>query len=239
MRPTGMRLLTALGVLLGVCPPAVTGAQTGPANGRDPAPARAGAWAADPDLAPRGALSGFYTRIGFGGGTRAGGVGARLTWALAPAGASSWLGRHAAVGVFGAYTPEQRLGFSTAQLGAAVDVTPAPLGALAGGRLEPFVSLGAGALRTNAHVAPRRPAAGAHPRTAGGPREGAVPGTAPGGAVPAVPRTGTAFMLVPAAGVRVHVRPGVAAEADVRNVVTFGDGARRHPALGTGVRLAF
>jgi hypothetical protein len=37
-----------------------------------------------------------------------------------------------------------------------------------------------------------------------------------------------------------EVRPGVAVQGDLRNLVTFGAGARRsHHAFGTGVRLTF
>jgi hypothetical protein len=49
----------------------------------------------------------------------------------------------------------------------------------------------------------------------------------------------TEFLLVPSAGARVQVRPGVQVQGDVRRLVTFGGGARQHSAFGTGVRLTF
>ncbi len=218
MRRMGMRLIAALGVLLGVSlPSSSAGAQ---AAGAGPA------------------LEGFYTRVGFDGGgrtVRAGGVGGRLMWPLAarggaePAGAS-WLTRRAAVGVFGATTPDAGRGFSAGQFGVAADLTPwaAPIA----GRVEPFLSLGAGALRTTARVPEPGVRLAARPETR-------VPAASVRLAAPGE-RTVTDFLLVPTVGARVQLRPGVAAQGDVRQLVTFrGDRRQHHPAFGTGVRLSF
>lgn len=219
----GMALIAALGALLGASTPMAAAGQA------------AQRWN-DAWTGPRPALEAFYTRVGFegarlaGSGTvRAGGFGARVMWPLASIGDGgvSWLARHTAVGLFGVYTPEQNVRFAAGQFGAAVDLTPfaAPLA----GRVEPFVSLGAGALRTTMHTVVVRPA----------PRPGVHGGAA---LAPVAERstTSTNVLLVPSVGARVHLRPGVAIQGDLRNLVTFGDAARRHyPAFGTGLRLTF
>lgn len=225
MRSIRMLLVGALGVLLGVSIPHPVGGQVMPR------------WAG-----PLPAVEGFYTRIGLGTGgrtARVDGVGGRLMWALVPPAEAatsdaSWLARHTAVGLFGAYTPPQSLGVSTTQVGLAVDLTPysAPLA----GRVEPFVSLGAGVMRTTAvpGALPIRRA----PRAIGVTPAGVVPvarALAPAGGV-----DNAAFLVVPSVGARVQLRPGVALQADVRNALTFAGGAtRRHPAVGTGLRLTF
>lgn len=225
MRTNRMLLVGALGVMLGALPiQSAFGQFFTPWTG--PRPVEGG----------RTALEAFYTRVGVdaGGQTmRAGGVGGRLLWALDPAaGASSALpasvARRTALGVFGAYTPETR-GVSTGQIGLAADVTP--LARPLAGRIEPFVSLGAGALHTSVRTE----------------RAVVLPSARPlmdrdllGARAIAAGATGTtAFMLAPSAGARVQVRPGVAVQGDVRRLVTFDHGPRQHSAFGTGLRLTF
>jgi hypothetical protein len=218
MRRNGMRLVAALGVLLGVSSPTVTAAQA----------------------VARPAFEALYTRVGYAGGAagapaartvRAEGLGGRVMWPLAaPDDPAPWLARHLAVGLFGAYTPNPDLGFSAGQVGLAADV--APLGRALANRFEPFVSLGAGALHASTT---RGLALAPSPRPAlSGPSTDARP------APTAVERSSTRFLLVPAMGVRVAVRPRVAVHGDVRTLVTFGgDAPQHHRALGTGVRLTF
>jgi hypothetical protein len=105
-----------------------------------------------------------------------------------------------------------------------VDV--APFARPLAGRVEPFVSLGAGALHARARgVLATRPS----PRP-----------FAPGAVQVAAPSWArTEFLLVPAAGARIQVRPGVQVQGDVRRLVTFGGGPRQQSAVGTGVRLTF
>ena len=222
MRSKGMRLVAALGVMLGASLPAAAAGQAVPV------------WEV---AAPRPALEAFYTRVGYGdapagGGTvRVGGLGGRVMWPLAASPeAGSWLARHAAVGVFGAYTPKQELGFSAGQFGLAADVVP--LGAPIAGRVEPFVSLGAGALRTttSSRATPLRPTVRPELPVARADAAASARGH----------RSSTNFLLVPGVGARVRVRPGVAVQGDLRNLVTFrGDARRHHHAFGTGVRLTF
>lgn len=165
----------------------------------------------------RPALEGQYTQLRFaadGQSARAEGLGGRLMWHAAPVlGAPSTLVGRASAGLFAAHTPEQGLGFSTTQLGVVADVRPfAPLG----GRVEPFLSLGAGALRTS--VLPGRGAAGA-------------------ALTPLAERSNTAFALTPGVGARVHVLPGLAVHATARDLVAFRGGAQRMLAWGAGVRM--
>jgi hypothetical protein len=248
-----MRLVGALGVMLGVALlPAAAGGQSArsqSAGGQSAGGQSAGDLAAGGPSATGRVFEGFYTRVGYDGGgrtVRAGGLGGRVMWPLgagpeaadaaagatprAGSGVASWLARRTAVGLFGAVTPEQQLGFTAGQFGVAADLTPfaAPIG----GRVEPFVSLGAGALRTTERDAEFGPRPVTRPEMRVGAGRG---GSAARGA-----RSATDFLLVPAVGARVRLRPGVAAQGDVRNLVAFrGDARRHHPAFGTGVRLAF
>lgn len=222
MRKLRMRLLAAPGVLLA----AALAAAAFPA-------------AAAGQGIPRPAFEALYTRVGYagaaprlasGGTVRAEGLGGRVMWPVAADDRAPWLARRAAVGLFGAYTPNPDAGFSAGQFGLAADF--APLGAPVAGRIEPFVSLGAGALHASTT---RGLALAPSPRPAlSGPSTDARP------APTAVERSSTRFLLVPAMGVRVAVRPRVAVHGDVRTLVTFGgDAPQHHRALGTGVRLTF
>jgi hypothetical protein len=217
-----MLLVGALGVMLGALPLRPADAQL------------SSAWSGQrPVDGGRTALEAFYTRTEVDAGgraTRADGIGGRLMWALASeSGESSLLpdaiARRAAVGVFGAYIPEARV--SAHQFGLAADVTPfAPA---LDRRVEPFLSLGAGAL----HTAVGTSGLGLGPTV----RPLPTRGTPAQAQVDAEERT--SFLLVPSAGARVQVAPGVAFQGDVRRLVTFGDRRRHHTAFGTGLRLTF
>jgi hypothetical protein len=117
-----------------------------------------------------------------------------------------------ALGAYAMYTPEQGLGFSTTQLGVSGELRPLGRDAAA---LQPVLSLDAGALRT--HV------------RAGGPTVD--------DAAPLAARTTVALALVPGAGVRLRVAPGIALRADARDLVTFHDGPRHSAVWGLGVHL--
>lgn len=162
----------------------------------------------------RPALEGSYTQLRFDGAdARAEGLAGRLMWGAAPIpGAPSSLVSRASAGLFAAYTPAQDLGFSTLQVGLVADVRPFSIG----GRVDPFLSLGAGALRTS--VAPGRAAE-------------AVAVT------PRADRSNTTLALTPGIGARVNLGPGVSVHGDVRDVVTFRRDTRHNVAIGAGVRL--
>lgn len=217
----GMRFIWALGVLLGVSLPAAAGGQVAPR------------WD-DARTGTGSALAGFYTRVDFGGGPagrtmRADGFGGRALWPLAGSpDAASWLARRTAMGLFGAYTRELGGTFTAGQFGLAADFVP--LAAPIAGRVEPFLSLGAGALHTTARTGDLVVRPALRTEVAGAP----LP---PAAAAP-VDRSATSVLLVPSVGLRVQARPGVAVEGDVRNLITFrGDARQHHHAFGTGVRV--
>jgi hypothetical protein len=162
----------------------------------------------------RPALEGSYTQLRFDGGdARAEGLGGRLMWGAAPIpGAPSSLVSRTSAGLFAAYTPAEALGFSTLQLGLVADVRPFSIA----GRVDPFLSLGAGALRTS--VAPGRAAQ-------------AVAVT------PLAERSNTTLAVTPGVGARLNLGPGLAVQGDVRDVVTFRGDTRHNVAIGAGVRL--
>jgi hypothetical protein len=165
---------------------------------------------------PVPAVEGFYTQVrfdGYGGPVSADGVGAKLTWAAThdPEDVGTWRDR-LALGVLATYTPQQDLGFSTAQLSGVADLRPLaqPIG-----RIDPFVSLGAGTLRTNVAIGH----GGTSART------------------PLAVRSNTAFVLTPGVGARLFATPTFAVQGDVRDLVVFRDGARHNPAFTLGVRV--
>lgn len=217
MRNRRWLLVAALGVMLGVLP-------VRPAAGQYFV-ARPPSWGG---ALPAAEVS--YTHVRFTGedgrlGTD--GIGARLMWRPSgTVGATATLRDRTDVGVWATYTPERVLDpgarVSTLAVGAAADVRPlaAPLGA----RLDPYLSLGAGVLRT--HVDPLT-AAAAPPaaRASAGFRS------------PLFERSTSAFALVPGVGARVAVTPAVALQAEVRDLIAFRGGARHNVAVGAGVRL--
>jgi hypothetical protein len=197
-------LVAALGVTLGALPAGTTQAQT--ASGR---------------LGGRPALEGFYTQLrldGDGPALNANGVGARLMWSpAAMPGALASLAGRTELGLYATYTPERSyargLTFSTASLGAVADVRP--FGAPLAGRVDPFVSLGAGALNSRVDVA-----------------------VAPSPS-PLLAGSSLAFTLSPGIGTRVLLTPNVALQGDVRDLMTFRGDTRHNVGLGAGLRLTF
>ena len=185
----------------------------------------------------RQSVESFYTRIAFdAGGHRrtADGIGGRLMWQpWLLSGVPSSLAGRTSLGVWATYTPEDDgdggPGFSTLALGGAVDVRPldAPLG-----RIDPFVSLGAGVLYTRetpgvANVFfPFEPIA--FETLAPEPFARRSPAV----------RTRTAFTLSPGVGARIPLGARTALQADVRDLMAFDGRARHNVALGVGVRIA-
>lgn len=203
MRRSRMLLVGALGVMLGAATPDALAAQAArmPWQVRQPA------------------VDGFHTRLHLdadAGRVGVDGIGGRLMWsATRPGrGGASWLADHTSVGLLASHTPARSLGFSTLHLGGVVDVQP--LAAPVAGRVTPFLSLGAGMLRTT---------------VSSGVRPSARP------ASPLTERSNTAPTLSPAAGLRVALVPGIALQADVRDVVTFRGGTRHNLAIETGLRF--
>jgi len=105
---------------------------------------------------------------------------------------------------------------STTVLGAGLSVRPLPQ-AIAG-RLDPFISLGAGLLRTTEAV-PAPPVSLRLP-----PRR--------------VDVTTSSAAIVPEAGLRLLVSSRLAVQAQARDVAALGPRARHDVAFGTGLRVA-
>jgi len=197
-----MILVGALGVMLGALPSQRLTAQS-----------------PEPRWSPRPAVEGFYTQLRFasdGPSLNANGIGARLMWTPAAAATTSGLPR-ANVGLYATFTPEQRfaqdLRFSSIGVGAVTDVRP--FTASLGGRVDPFLSLGTGLLRTNV-------------------ARGITPAPSP-----LLDRSRSVLSVVPGAGARVRLTPSLALQGDVRSVVTFRDEVRNNIALGAGLRFTF
>ena len=203
MRRSRMLLVGALGVMLGATFPNALAAQATrmPWQTRQPA------------------VDAFHTRLHLDandGRVGVDGIGGRLMWsATRPEDAgTSWLADHASIGLLASHTPEQSLGFSTLHLGAVVDLQPT-LTPIAG-RATPFLSLGAGMLRTTVSSDVR---ASSRPRS------------------PLTERSNTAPTVSPAAGLRIDLAPGIALQADARDLVTFRGDTRHNVALETGLRF--
>jgi hypothetical protein len=209
MRNRRSLLVGALGVMLGALSPRLAAGQ---------AAVSPLGWAPG-----RPAVEAAYTRLRLDGDGRspaADGVGARLMWNLAPGSArDAGLRARTDLGLYSAFTPRQAPGvgpsFSALAAGVAADVRPFAAPLL--GRVDPFVTVGAGVLRTN--VAGARPVAGAPS--------------------PLLADSRTAFTLTPGVGVRVPLTPRLAAQGDLRNFMTFRDGTRHNVAFGAGLRLGF
>ena len=210
MRRSRMLLVGALGVMLGATPD--------PLDGQTPRM---------PWQMRQPAVDGFYTRLNLdatGGRVAADGIGGRLMWsATRPEDAgTSWLADHASIGLLASHTPDQRsLGFSTLHLGAVVDLQPT-LTPIAG-RATPFLSLGAGMLRTTVSSSAR--AAGTSASATARPRS------------PLTDRSNTTETLSPAAGLRVELVPGIALQGAVRDLMTFRGDTRHNVALEAGLRF--
>jgi hypothetical protein len=154
-------------------------------------------------------LAGRDRRIG------ADGLGGRLLWQpMSALGMDSTrLAARTSLGAFAVYTPAQRLGFSTLHVGAEADVRP--LGAPLFGRVDPILSLGAGAFRTRVDDA----SAAAATR------------------FPLAARTSTNLALTPGFGARVGLLSRIGLRADVRDVITFRDATRHNVEVAAGLSL--
>jgi len=206
MRNRRMILVGALGVMLGALSPHAASGQSLPS------------WSGRPSI------EAGYTQLRFDGDRStlsAHGVGGRLMWNLAPAapgaGATSGLASRTDVGLYGTYTPQQRFGqgFRLGSYGAGVAADVRPLASPIAGRVEPYLSMGAGPLRVNVDRA-------------------AALTPAPS---PLLERSRTVFSLTPGAGVVVRLTPGVALRGELRDVMTFRDDTRHNVAFGAGLRL--
>ncbi len=202
-------LVGALGVMLGALPAQAAGAQTLPP------------WAGEPTV------EAGYTQLRFDGDRstlNAHGVGGRLMWNLAPVtpgtGGAAGLASRTDVGLYGTYTPQQRFGqgFRLESYGVGVTADVRPLASPIAGRVEPYLSMGAGSLRVNVD------------------RASALTPAAPS---PLLERSRTTFALTPGAGVAVRLTPGVALRGELRDVMTFRDDTRHNVAFGAGLRLTF
>lgn len=122
-----------------------------------------------------------------------GGYGVRVMFNRSTAAAvTRTLFGRSSVGAYATFTSEQDR-VSTQNLGAEVDVALLPT-AIGAGRIDPFVSLGAGVLRSSAE------------QLSGG------------------DRTTTDFTLIPGAGTRIPFLGGVGFRGDLRLPIVFSDG---------------
>lgn len=192
----------ALGVMLGAVPASDAAAQ-------------------DPTDRGTAAFEALYTQIrydGNGDAVSAPGVSARLMWRPgdSPADPSSLVAR-TSVGFYGTITPKRdltdRTRFASFELGGMAQVRP--LASSLGGRVDPFVALGAGVLHTDLTL-PVRDATS-----------------------PLLESSGVSFALTPGVGASVRVMPHLALQGEVRDVVTFRGDTRHNLALGAGLRFAF
>ena len=195
------------------------------------AAALTGAVAPDPALAQQAmrtdswrattrSVEGLYTQYRFdtdvGSRVDVDGFGGRLMWSPAPATRFGGLAARSSVGLFAAYAPRQDgLNFSALHVGGQADVRP--LAAPIFGRLDPVLSLGAGAFRTNVDAT----GAGAAVR------------------VPLADRSNTTFALSPGVGARFDLGRGLALRGDVADVITFRGDTRHNVAVGAGLSLSF
>jgi hypothetical protein len=217
MRPSSSLLLVA-GLAFSVCaaPPAPSAAQlpaTEPAPAPAPTPLLLEQYLSRAQLDP--AITGAPARVG--------GAGARLLRPLAAHddGAAAPTASRLAVGAFATYARRGDPGLTAWHYGAQADLR---LGARPlGGRVEPLLSLGVGALRTR-----HESDCGALP-----PVRDACPPRA-GGRVLAE----TAPAVSPALGVRVGLLPGLALRSEVRDVIVYQGTPRHTLELATGISLA-
>lgn len=214
----------ALGVLLGALPLTGAGAQV-------PIPdLRSQPRAAATTIPRPTAIESHYTRIHFGGddGRRTvDGVGLRLVFGHRPlddagdgdlgAGTRDDLARRTELALFATHARESArrphdLRLATTSLGLAADFRP--LARPLARRIDPFVSLGLGVLRT-------RDAVLAPPMTLRWPPE-------------RVERTRSTAALVPGVGTRLFLTPRIALQAEARDLYARG---RHNVAFGAGLRL--
>ena len=142
-----------------------------------------------------------------------GGGGARVLFNLGSAArsTSAWFTR-SSLGAFAVYTPKQKDDdVTTLHYGGELDAQLLPHPLL--GFLDPFLSVGAGAFRTQAEV----------PLLLGGTEK----------------VTNTDFALAPGAGTYFHFTPNIAVRGDVRDVVIFGDKTTHNYEASAGLSLNF
>ena len=166
------------------------------------------------------------------------GMGARLLFPLGAVtgGVAPGLGRRVAVGGFATYAPADDPGFTTWHYGAVADVRLLDRPVL--GRLEPLVSLGAGAFRMQRDDRVGQPPLGV---ACVNPKD--LPLRAADACLPPpsdpLRLRKTDFALSPAAGLRVALFPNVGLRADVRDVIVYAAGAPKHNfEFATGFSLA-
>jgi hypothetical protein len=122
-----------------------------------------------------------------------GGYGARVMFNRStPATVARTFFSRASVGAYATFTAEQDR-VSTQNLGVQLDVPIFPM-AIAAGRLDPFISLGAGVLRSKAEL------------------------------LNDVEATNTDFTIIPAAGTRIPFFSGIGFRGDLRAPIVFSDG---------------
>lgn len=160
-------------------------------------------------------------------------VGGRLMWSVAPlirAFPGDWASR-TLVGGYLTHTPEDSERMEILRYGAQMDyiVTSSPLG----GRVEPLVSLAAGAVRV----------------TEPGIRWSSIPyvlfdGTGEGGMLgtpilrASLPdRVSTSASLTPGIGARIRLLPGLSFRTDARQVIDFLDGMTTNLELSGGISV--
>lgn len=176
-------------------------------------------------------VSRFRLSEGSGGATEDG-VGGRMMWSVAPLlrSGSPWLDR-ALVGGYLTHTPEDGDRHEMWRYGAQVDyiVTPEPLV----GRVEPLVSLAAGAVRVTEpgmqwssvpYLIPREEA-----------REGGVGTPILSAALP--DRVSTRPSVTPGIGARVRILPGLSLRTDARQVIDFRDEVVSNFELSAGISV--
>lgn len=161
------------------------------------------------------------------------GIGGRVLVALAPlqeVEESRGLARRLAVGAFATYAPHDDGRFTAAHYGAVADYHL--LGAPFAGRIEPLISLGAGAFRTRSIANPDREIALDCVR----PMDFALD-PLPASCSAAAPRTrvATDLALSPAVALRFWTLPGLAIRLDARDVVVYRGAPRHNLELATGV----
>jgi hypothetical protein len=194
-------------------------------------------------------LEGFVSHYRLAGGHDArtlDGFGGRILWPLArpasaeddPLGPGSSLGQRVAVGFFAVHTPERDARPETWHYGAQADLHLTK-GALAG-RLEPLLSLGAGAFREDLSVPELRSPFRQSWRVAADPsRWRAVDLVVDPPETNSAPRSGrsTRAAVTPGVGVRLRLTPALAVRADARDVVVLGGAPRHNVELAAGISL--
>ena len=187
-------------------------------------------------------VEGFFTRYRLtadrgGGRLKHQAIGGRIMWALAPRTDADrgTVAARTSVGGFIIHTPEPETDLRTSHYGAQLDfqVLRTPLA----DRIDPLLSLGVGAFRTEGSDVrvTQLPGTLIPPlvdgRLVAGDREGRVMG------VDLVRRSTTSLALTPGVGVSVGVAPGFALRGDVRDALVFRAGVRHHIEVSAGLRV--